>query len=315
LGADAPTTNTAIKNKIRLTHIPIGPVNVTGRNLYRSAAGDSQLKLLHEIANNSDNWWDDEVLDADLGADAPTEDLSGLPTTDTQGIVAVGGTSIQVADPTTFPPRGGWIVVNGTQYIRYTEVSGNRLIGIPVEGPGSVTVNIPPGSTIASAPQLVGIPASGEGSILQTINEGDQVNTLIRYTDTDAQAVWRAMLERLGSDGIKEDYAIDNRLSLAETKRRCRAMLDLKKVPEVKISWESRDTLTRAGKTIHVDLQDLPDLPDPTVLHGDFKIQTVQVSQFDEAPNAGLMPLYRAQASSKRFTLDDLLRLTLMGRT
>lgn len=315
LGADAPTTNTAIKNKIRLTHIPIGPVNVIGRNLYRSAAGAADLKLLHSLTNNSDIWWDDTVEDVDLGAAAPTEDLSGLPTTDTSGIVAVGGTSIQVADPTTFPRMGGWIVVNGTQYIRYTSVDGNRLIGIPTTGSGSVTVNIPSGSTIACAPQLVGIPATGDGAITQTILEGDQVNTVIRYTDTTAQATWRTMLEHIGSDGIKEDYTIDNRLSLVETKRRCRAMLDLKKVPEVKITWESRDTLTRAGKTIHVDLQDLPDLPDPTMLHGDFKIQSVQVSQFDEAPNSGLMPLYRAQGSSKRFTLDDLLRLTLLGRT
>lgn len=315
LGVNAPTVNTAIMNVFALSHIKTGPPEVTARRLYGTAANATQLKFLYEMANNTATEYVDSIADAALGANAPTEDLSGLPRTTTEGLVEAGATELQVVDPDAFPATGGWIIVNGQQVIRYYQVVGNMLTGIPEDGPGSITVNIPPGSTIATAPQLIGIPATGAGSVIYTIPEGEQLNTLIRYTDSAAQAAWRTMFGYLGSDGIKEDYAADNRLSLDETKRRCRAMLDLKKVPEVLISWTSRDTLTRAGKTIHVDLQDLPDLPVPTVLLGDFKIQSVQVSQFDEAPHAGLMPLYRAHASSKRFTLDDLLRLTLLGRT
>lgn len=68
------TTN----GKISLTNIPIGPTGTTARNVYRTAAGGSTLKLQSQIANNTATTLLDNTADASLTTTAPAVDTSGL---------------------------------------------------------------------------------------------------------------------------------------------------------------------------------------------------------------------------------------------
>lgn len=61
----------------QLSGIPTGPYGVTGRNLYRTAAGGSQLKLLATIADNTTTTYTDTVLDGALGVNVQTSNTSG----------------------------------------------------------------------------------------------------------------------------------------------------------------------------------------------------------------------------------------------
>lgn len=78
LGADAPSSNTATLQRIPLTAIPTGTSEVTSRNVYRTAAGGSQLKLLTTIANNVGTTFTDTVADASLGANIPVTNTAVL---------------------------------------------------------------------------------------------------------------------------------------------------------------------------------------------------------------------------------------------
>ncbi len=58
--------------------LEIGPAGTVGRKLYRTVAGDTgNHKLLATIANNTDPSYTDNIADANLGADAPSVNLSG----------------------------------------------------------------------------------------------------------------------------------------------------------------------------------------------------------------------------------------------
>lgn len=74
----APISNTTQAQKINLTSIPVSPPSninlVSGRRIYRTAAGSLQLKLLATINDNSTTTYVDTALDSSLGALAPTVD-------------------------------------------------------------------------------------------------------------------------------------------------------------------------------------------------------------------------------------------------
>ena len=71
------------------------------------------------------------------------------------------------------------------------------------------------------------------------------------------------------------------------------------------IRYKSRDPLTKAGRTISVSLGS------PTSVTADFKIQQVVISNFHPSPD--FYPDFDVQASSTRFSLEDLLRLARQG--
>lgn len=296
LGADAPSSNTATANQVALSAIPKGAASVTGRKLYRTTVGGSTLKLLATIADNTTTTYTDSTADASLGATAPSTDTSGLaqPT----GQVLAGSTSLLVADASWARSAGGWAVIgNGQQVIRYTGVSGSTLTGIPATGPGAITSSITYGSSVTGAPMLTGIPASGEGSITATITKGEQVNLLVQVDDAAAQAVLAALI---GGDGVQEDYRQDGRITETEARARATARLALQNDVQVSIAYAVRDPETKAGRTINVDL------PAPTSVTGEFKIQRVTISGFSASRD--LFPTFTAEASSVRFTFEDLLR-------
>tara|TARA_R110000868_G_scaffold62962_3_gene189962 strand:- start:16265 stop:18166 length:1902 start_codon:yes stop_codon:yes gene_type:complete len=63
----------------RISAIPVAPTSfgVGSRRLYRTAAGGSTFKLVTTIADNTTTTFDDNVADASLGANAPTD--NGVP--------------------------------------------------------------------------------------------------------------------------------------------------------------------------------------------------------------------------------------------
>ncbi len=296
LGANAPTAGTL--NVMALTGIPLGPAAVTSRKVYRTAAAAAQLKLLTTIADNTTTIYTDSTADGSLGANVPTSDTSAL--TQPSGQVLAGASSLLVAAAGgNFATAGGWAVIgNGTQVVRYTGITTNTLTGIPAIGPGAITATVSYNSTVTASPALIGIPASGAGSISYPILPGDPVNLLVQVDDTAAQTALAALMGGT-DDGVVEGYLQDGTIGLTEATARGNAKLAQCSRVRISIAYDVRDKNSRAGRTVHVALTS------PTSITGDFMIQSVTIDTFSPA----LMPTFHVQASSDRFSLEDLLRV------
>jgi hypothetical protein len=306
LGAAALTVGTAHAEQVQLSAIPVGAAAVTARKLYRTKAGVTPLQLLTTLADNTTTTYLDALADASLGAAVPVSDTSGLQ--QPQGNVFAGSPTLPCASVAAFLPSGGWAIV-GSQNIRYTAISGNALLGIPSSGPGAITATITYNTTAVAAAMLTGIPTTGLGVIKYTVLKGDPVNVFVQVDDLAAQAAVRAQLP--GSDGIIEDEIQDGRLGYVEGVSRCQARLDLLaeldsegKVGVITVTYVCRDTNTIAGATATINLGP------PINLRGDFLIQRVGVNQF-HVPN--LHPTYTVEASSIRFSAEEMLRLLRQG--
>jgi hypothetical protein len=306
LGAAALTVGTAQAAQVQLSAIPLGAAAVTARRLYRTKAGVSPLQVLVTLADNTTTAYLDVIADAALGANPPTSDTSTLQ--QPQGNVLAGSPTLPCASIAAFRPAGGWAVV-GSQALRYTGISGNALLGIPPSGPGAILATISYNQTVVAAAMLTGIPANGIGVIKYPILKGDPVNLFVQVDDLNAQAAVRVQLP--GSDGILEDEIQDGRLSYTEGLARCQARLDLLgaldsdgKVGVLTVSYVCRDINTVAGAMVSVNLGP------PLNIRGDFRIQRVSVARFN-VPT--LHPTYTAEASSLRFSAEEMLRLLRQG--
>jgi hypothetical protein len=306
LGAAALTVGTAQAAQVQLSAIPLGAAAVTARVIYRSKAGLSPLQRLATLADNTTTAYLDVIADAALGAVAPVSDTSGLqqPT----GNVFAGSPTLPCASVAAFLPTGGWAIVGGIN-VRYTGISGNALLGIPATGPGAITATINFNTTAVAAAMLTGIPTTGLGVIKYPILKGDPVNVFVQVDNLAAQAAVRVQLP--GSDGVIEDELQDGRLSYLEGVDRCQARLDLLsaldsegKVGVITVAYTCRDVNTIAGATATINLGP------PINLRGDFLIQRVGVTQFN-IPN--LNPTYTVEASSIRFSAEEMLRLLRQG--
>lgn len=303
LGANIPVANTADANQVDL-EIPLGPTGTTARNVYRTEAGDTQLKLVDTIADNVTTPFTDDVADASLGADAPTSDDSLLdqPT----GQVNAGSTEIPVATTALFPSEG-WAILTAGQVIRYSGKTANTLTGVPATGPGSLQGTVNFNSPILAAPQLTGITSGSPsaGSITYTIPKGQDVNLLVQVDSTSAQAVIGALVtddDGNPTDGIIEAYVQDRRLSEAEARARGQAYLDLYSTIETTLTYQVRnDFKTKAGRLVDVDLTS------PMEISGTFKIQSVDLS-FLATTDTETEVFFDVTASTTRFSFEDLLR-------
>lgn len=296
LGANAPSANTAVYGQVSLSTIPIGPTGTTGRKIQRTAVDGSQLKLQSTIANNTATTATDSTADGSLGADAPTTNTSAL--VNEVGSVAAGSASVPVTGLAPFQSGGGWAFAGG-QYIRYTGYSSTALTGVPASGPGSLASTVNYGTEILATAFLSGIAASGEGSIQNDIDVHGEINILEICDDLDAQAEL-ATLEGGDSDGVYEHYIQDRRLASPEARATGFADLALFSRPIVTVHYGSHDPKTRSGKTVHADLPDLG-------LLGDFTITSVTIDQIGTA-NPEIWPRYTVEASSVRFSFEDVLR-------
>jgi hypothetical protein len=293
-GATAePSANPTVQ-QTALTGIAIGPTGTTSRKVYRTVAGGSQLKLVTTIANNTATTYTDSTADGSLGANAPTGDTSGLSAT--SGQINPGSTALRVTSPAQFASTGGWVSVNGLM-IRYTAVSSTELTGIPASGLGAITAPLFYNATVMTVPQLTGIPASGDGSIEIALNKGDEIN-LLAIVDHEAAQAALATLIGGSDDGVIEDYIQDRRLSEDEATARGVAILALRSEAELALSYQVRDTRTAAGRTVTTDIGTA----------ASFKLQQVTIAGFDLG-RADTWPLYSVQASSSKFSFEDLLRL------
>lgn len=297
LGANAPTTNTAMANRVQLSGIPFGAAAVTQRILYRTAAGGAQLKQLAVIPDNtSTSTYLDSNADGVLGANVPVSDTSALAQP-VSTLVVAGSTSLLVANISAFSAGGGWAIIgNGDQIIRYTGITASSLTGIPSSGPGAIVASITWNSTVTAAPALTGIPASGAGAVQIAIIQGDEVNLFVQVDDLIARAALAALL---GGDGVQEDVLQDRRLSQREALARGFAHLEAKKHVVVELRYQTRDLNARTGRLQAVNLGP------PFSLLGDFLVQSVTEQPF----NPHLMPRFDITASNARFTFDEFLRL------
>lgn len=292
----APTTGNAVANRVTVTGIAPGPTGVTSRKVYRTIESGSQLKLHTTLADNTTTALAsyDNTTDGSLGANAPTSDTAGL--VQTSKLINAGSTTMLVTSTGPFSATGGFAIV-GQQVIRYSGVSGTTLTGIPASGDGAIQTSIPYGTAVTTAPALTGIPASGAGSIVWLINRGDPVNLVVIQNDLDAQAALAALT---GGDGVRESLLQDGRISLSEALARGQALLASNGRVRETLTHRSRDLNTRSGALVTIDL------PPPTDIHGTFRIQDVNIGQFNA--RGLVMPTFDAKSSSERFTFEDLLR-------
>jgi hypothetical protein len=296
---DPPVVGPAV-GKIQVDNVAVGPAGVTARRLYRTTVNGAQLKLLTTFAGNAAvGAFLDATPDASLGANAPVSDTSLLQ--GTAGQVAPGETSIIVAGTGWADPGGGYAVIgNGRQTVRYTGVTATALTGIPAAGVGSIVAAVPYNSSITAAPMLTGVPAAGERAIKWAVPQGEPVNVLAIEDDDNAQVQLRAVLP--GHSGVIEDFINDGRLSIGEATARARALLQVRALPQTTLRYTSRDVTTRSGATVTVDL------PAPADVHDTLKVQRVTISDFNLSPRTGLPPTFSVEASSARFSFEDLLR-------
>jgi len=290
LGVALPASNSTQIQQVALSQIPTGGAGVTARRIYRSPANSPALRLLATIANNTTTTYVDAASDATLGAFPPSVDTSGLQ--QPVGQVTAGATVIPVSGPAAFLPAGGFAIVgNGEQVIRYTGVTPTSLTGVPASGPGSLTATISYNASITVAPALTGV-----AGIARTLIDGEEIFLLIVR---DALAAQTALAAIEGGDGVIEHFIQDRRLSAAGATATADAELALFAAPEVRVTYTTRDPKTRSGKLVAITL------PAPTNVTGEFLIQRVQLSHF-HIPT--LAPLRTVQASSTRFSFEDVLR-------
>lgn len=290
------------------------PAGFTSTNLYRTAVGGSQLKLLvANVATGTD--YVDTKADGALGANVPTSDSSGI-VAQSNVTVPAGATSILVTSTVPFAndggASGGWARVGGV-VIRYGGLSGgNTLTGIPASGLGSLTASVRYGTQALVQPRLVGIPAGGAGSVVTAIRKGDQVTIRIERQNDAAVAAFAERIKPAGGtavfeDGIVESVISDSRYTLAELGDHVDALLLERKDPRLTVTFESRDPSLQVGRTITIAITTPP-------ITGTFRIQRVGISQIAIGGATTIpYPLRHVEATNKLYTFTDLLR-QLRGR-
>jgi len=292
LGPALPTANTAIAAQVYVT-VPIGPTGVTGRKIYRTAAGGAALLLLVHLGDNATPAFVDSYSDASLLGPPPATDTSGLQ--QPSGQVPAGVTSIVVANPAAFSSSGGWAVVgNGEQVIRYTGKSATALTGIPPTGPGALVASVSYNSTITVAPALVGVTG-----VLEQILRGAPIHVWVQRDDLAAQADM-ATLDGSG-DGVYEHIWSDERRVEASLIQVCEAQLALYSRPLVTVTYASRDLKTKSGKTVTIALAS------PAITES----LTIQDVTITELGIKGLLPKFTVTASTARQSFEAILQMLI----
>ena len=147
-----------------------------------------------------------------------------------------------------------------------------------------------------------GVPAAGDGQVVYPIAKGDDVNVWIQVDDAAAQAAVSLVFTSAAGgshSGIIEDVIQDRRLSGVECQARGLAHLAQRRDVQLRVSYRSRDVNSRSGRTVTINLPGLP-----YTLSAQFTIQSVRVHDFTPS----LLPLFDVEASSVRFSFEDLLR-------
>ena len=294
LGVAMPFGNSTSGERVALTSVVVSAdARVTDRNVYRKRSTETVYRFVGAVGDNTTTTFNDDLRDAALGDEPPA--ISSVA-------AAVGSTTLRVAELSVFSGSGGWVLA-GQQLMRYTGRSASsgegNLTGLPASGVGSILSPIEPDAPVIEAPHLTGVPASGAGSVTIQLEAGDEVNVYVQRDDASKQSTLATTLGG-GHSGIVETFVQDRRLSITECQNRGDAVLARQGTILKELSWASRDILTRSGKNVTTNLTS------PQSIVDTFKIQSVAISQIDEIPST--MPLYRAHASTMRFSFEDLIR-------
>jgi hypothetical protein len=222
------------------------------------------------------------------------------PSTNTAGFgsegTAAGATTLQVEDLSQFP-SAGWAAAPGDQIFSYTGRSASTgagtLTGIPASGAGSLTAAVRAG-TVKAVPHLTGCTG-----ITYALVNGDPVNIVAIVNDAAAQT---ALATRVGGDGIHEMFISDGRWSITEATARANAELSLRKDPLVTVSFTSRDPSMQSGRDVTLTITS------PSI-SATLKIQRVTITELGlGGPTGFIFPLRQVEASSRRYSFEDLLR-------
>jgi hypothetical protein len=291
LGATMPTTDTGSTGKLTVT-IPVGPVGTTSRKLYRTVKNGSDYKLQSTTADNTTTSVLDNTADGSLGASFGGSTTGASP----------GDTTLRVTDLSKFPD-GGWIRV-GSQLLLFTgraaTTGEGNLTGIPASGTGAITALIPASTTVTVEPHLTGIASAGAGSIQYAITSGTPANVRVERNDATAQTNLAGFLGT--GDGVVEDFISDGRISITEANARGDAALSDHKDPLVTVSGVTRDQTVRPGRSVTFTVTNPP-------ISGTFKIQRVTLTDLAiGGTQTYVFPKRQVDATSKRFSLEDLLR-------
>lgn len=184
--------------------------------------------------------------------------------------VAVAATSITVDDITAFTGAYGWVKA-GDQVIRYGSKSGSNLQGIAAVGLGAIQSDLKAETPVT---YLDGIRISETGVTFDPpVAQHEPVIQRVTIDETAAQAELAALE---GGDGVHEHVIDAETLTVQGCIDRANAELDqfARVIPSV--TYATRDTTTRAGRIVTIDLQGLPSVT------GTFTIQQV-TTRFESA--------------------------------
>jgi hypothetical protein len=215
-------------------------------------------------------------------------------------VTVVGGTAADVKEAGT--TAGRWLEIGG-QIIFAGAMSGLdagtsvQFSSVRAAGqPGAIAADIPAGAIVTLCDMLR--PVNGDGFFSDIdIAVGETIACARTVNDTAAQT---AMAAAFGGDGIHEETIEDGRLSYEEMGLRGEARLALVADPLVTARYVTRDQSTRTSRTVAFTLGA------PTSLSGTFRIQQVTITELGQSATA--FPLRQVEASSRRFSLEDLLR-------
>lgn len=166
--------------------------------------------------------------------------------------------------------------------------------GIPGAGePHGISVDLPTNAIVRFCNTL-----RLAENLTEPINAGETIRVgLTLDASADAKA---ALAAAVGGDGIHEESIEDPNWSIGEMYLEAYARLNLVSDPLVSARYTTRDQTNRSGRTVSITLGA------PTNLSGTLRLQQVTITQLGES--ADVFPLRQVEASSRRFSLEDLLR-------
>lgn len=188
---------------------------------------------------------------------------------------SAGSLTLSVADSSALPSAG--IVLVGQQ---------GRTLKIVDTAP-----------TVGGATLRLGEP------LVEDLPSGTPIRSVVAVNDLQSQKMMgRIEVDDNGNptDGVHEYFIDDSSLKTYQQQlSRAYAELEMFSKPVVTVRYSTRDPNTHPGRKVTINLSNPP-------LKGEFLIQSVQVDQVHDESDV-LMPRYTAEASSVKFTLEDLL--------
>lgn len=194
---------------------------------------------------------------------------------------AVGASVLEVADAGAVPNSGEVLV--GTQ---------GRVLRVQGQAP-----------TLGTAALYLSEPLS------EILPSGTPIRSIAVISDPSSQAaLGRVEVDIDGepSDGIHEFFIEDPSLKTYQQQiSRGFAELEMFSRPIVTVRYSTRDPNSHPGRKVNIDLPNPP-------LKGQFLIQSVSLDQIHDESDT-LMPRYNVEASSVKYSLEDLLLLIAAG--